>query len=275
MKYKSTAGMSIQNLNDIIAERFYEVAIEDDACGACEKVYNIYAMLSAKRAIEKFLMDCPKREQKNPNTEKIIFSYIYLKLAYLSQHAPLAAEEKLMKKENKIYNDKFFDDLNGLETIMKSNEGKYLGLDELLRNLLAEKGIESKLVYGLIKDETTGEMVRRDWMQVKLDGEWFNCDIVNDASFIAKNLIAPTFLKSNKDYLNQISQVSEFSPNIEEDANKSITDETQEALFRVYRVDVLREMFLKDDGKKKKQSWFKKLSSLVESIAKPQRGEEE
>ena len=87
MKYESTAGISIETINDLIAENcVYEITIQDDKNYPQGNTYDIFVLLSIKRQMEKFLKGCPYKDFRNPNTEKEVFAYIYTKLAYLFYH---------------------------------------------------------------------------------------------------------------------------------------------------------------------------------------------
>lgn len=273
MKYESTARLSLEAINDLIAENYiYDITIQDPNNYPEGKTYDIFALLSVKRAIIKFLEGCPYREAGNPNTEKEIFAYIYTKLAYWATYDELASEVIDYKPEFKaLYAADYLKSASGLEGVMIGRNGVCSSFAESLRNLLAERGIEAKYVTGWTKGEN-GENNRAGhaWNQVKLDGEWYNCDITCDRKFILEGLVAPKFLKSNADFSNYYRYPSGRNVKIEK-ATKSISSQGQDYLIGKFQSQIVSEMFPKDDEKKKRKKGF--LESISEKL-KSRKGSE-
>ena len=276
MKYKSTADITIDYLNDLIAEnQFCDITIQDPKNYPKGKTYDLFAMLAIKKAMENFLRGCPRRNANDPDTEKDIFAYIYIKLAYWANYDYLAREINSSKSKIKnLYAGDFLNDVSGLEGIMVSKSGVCSGFAETLRNLLAEQGIEAKYISGYTKRDENGDRVGHAWNQVKLDGRWFNCDITTDRSFITQDLIAPMFLKSNYEFSNYLKFSSDISTKIEA-ATKSLSNQSQEILIRRHKSKIVEELFPKDDGRiSKKNGFIRKLSERLSEMRRSQRGEE-
>ena len=168
------------------------------------------------------------------------------------------------EKDRSIYVDDFVENFSKLEEFMLSGEEIDFNLAEVLRNLLAEKRIESRCVSGLKKDEETGEIVSHSWNQVKLNGTWFNCDISIDKDFLVQELAAPMFLKSNQEFSNYIDYPLNIKPQIEMETC-SLDNKYQEVLFNKYREKIINEIFPESNGKKqKKESLTKKILRMFQ-----------
>ena len=276
MKYESTARISIETINDLIAENYvYDITIQDPKNYPEGKKYDIFILLSVKRAIEKFLKGCPYREPNNPNTEKEIFTYIYTKLAYWANYDELAREINHYTPEFKsLYARDFLDSASGLDGIMVGKSGVCSGFAETLRNLLAERGIEAKYVTGWTKGKNgEGDRTGHAWNQVRLDGEWYNCDITCDRKFILEGLTAPKFLKSNAEFSNYFNYPSGRNVSVEK-ATKSISAQTQSILIGKFQPQIINEMNPKeDDRKKKKKGFLKTISEKLKARKGSERGD--
>lgn len=273
MKYESTARISLETINDLIAENcVYDITIQDPKNYPEGKTYDIFSLLSIKRAIGKFLEGCPYRESSNPNTEKEIFAYIYTKLAYWATYDDLAREINHYTPEFKaLYATDYMKSASGLEGVMVGKSGICSGFAETLRNLLAERGIESKYVSGWTKGNGDGgNRTGHAWNQVRLDGEWYNCDITCDRKFILEGLVAPKFLKSNSEFSNYYRYPDGNNVSIEK-ATKSISSQGQSYLIGRYQSQIIDELSPKEDEKKKKKKGF--LKSISEKL-KARKGSE-
>lgn len=276
MKFESTARISMETLNDIIAEnRIFEITIQDPENYPVAKTYDVFKMLTIKRAIKEFLKGCPERNSNDPNTEKKIFSYIYTKLAYFAEYDDVARDvsraDPMMK--GSLETD-YLESSSGLEGVFVGRRALCSGFAEALRNLLAEKGIQSKYITGWANNYNgSGKKVGHAWNQVKLDGEWFNCDITCDRSFIIQDLVAPKFLKSGVDFSNYYKYPEGSLDRIEK-TPKSISNETQRALIHNYRSRVIDELYPKeDDNKSKKKGFIKTIFSKLKSNRGSERGD--
>ena len=276
MKYESTAGISIETINDLIAENcVYEITIQDEKNYPQGNTYDIFVLLSIKRQMEKFLKGCPYKDFRNPNTEKEIFAYIYTKLAYWASYDDLARDVNSYKPEFKtLYASDYLQSASNLEGVMIGKSGLCSGFAETLRNLLAERGIESKFVSGWKKEEKgSGDSVGHAWNQVKLDGQWYNCDITCDRKFITQGLIAPKFLKSNSEFSNYYKYPERISANIEK-TGSSVSAQIQGNLISKFHSQIIEELSPKDDDKKKKRKGFlKSISEKLKSLKGSEKGD--
>lgn len=253
MKIYSTAEISIETLNDMIADnREYDVTIEPSKDYLYTNKYDVFDMLAIKREMKKFLSGCPSRDPNNPHSEKEIFTYIYSKLAHMVEYDDLARDIKSdASKEFLLYSSEYLKNSSNLKGAMCNHCALCSGFAEALRNLLSEKGIEAKYMSGKKKPvEGVKDQKAHAWNQVKLDGEWYNCDVTNDREFIVQGLVAPNFLKSNYEFSPYSTYSVGISPKIEP-ATKSISNERQEMLMRKYRNQILSELYPEDENKKK------------------------
>lgn len=256
MKIKTTADISIEFLNDMIAEnRIFDITIQDSVNYPVGKKYDVIEMLNIKREIQKFLEGCPERDPNNPNSEKEIFTYIYTKLAYLVEYDDLARDIKTdASKSFLMYSMDYLQDSAGLKGAMCKRYALCSGFAEALRNLLAEKGIEAKYMSGRKKVVNNSlDEKGHAWNQVRLDGVWYNCDVTFDRSYIISGNEngAPCFLKSNYEFANYSKYPVDLSPKIE-GATKSVSLEEQSQLINFYREVILAEIYKATlEGKKK------------------------
>lgn len=244
MKIQSTAEISLETLNDFIADNnLYEITIQDAKNYPRGKTYDIFALLSIKRKMLEFLQGCPQYDPHNPNTEKEIFAYIYTKLALTVEYDDLAKEvNHATPTFKKFYAADYLDQASGLDSAMISERALCSGYAETLRNLLAEKGIEAKYISGTSTPVANSPEIRSHaWNQVKLDGEWFNCDVTHDRNFIKDGLIAPNFLKSNAHFKNYTSY-SLYDRSRIEPAKRTISNNEQDALIGRYYDRILKEI---------------------------------
>ena len=150
------------------------------------------------------------------------FTYIYValskKLCYDEEASELASRH-LAGHEREMANDFVIDPANNISCLAR---GKALcgGYARTLAALLETVGIEAEVV------RMAGVHA---WNQVKINGEWYNCDLTNDSDFIAEGLACPHFLKSNSDDCNYTKRypTTDFA-----ECDKSIPEDVQESLIK-------------------------------------------
>ena len=279
MKIKSTAEISIETLNDAIADNMeFDIIVQDNQNYPYGKKYNIFDMLRIKKEMQKFLSGCPAKDPNNPNSEKEIFAYIYTKLAYMVEYDELARDiRRDASKSFILYSRDYLQNASSLVGAMCEQSALCSGFAEALRNLLAEKGIEAKYVSG--KKKSIGEnnnSVSHAWNQVKLDGEWYNCDITHDRKYIiTEKEELPCFLKSNHKFPNYLNYPLDITPRIEA-ATKNVSQVEQIQLINRYRRQVLNELNPVEDSNGKLgfvKSLLKKLGLKKESEPEEQQFE--
>lgn len=275
MKITSTARLSLEDFNDLIAEnRVYEITIQDPENYPKGKTYELFNLLTIKRAIVEFLKNCPQRDPHNPNTEKEIFSYIYTKLALTVEYDDLARDVNHADPNfKKLYATDYLDSASGLDSALLSKVALCSGFAETLRNLLAEKGIEAKYMSGMARP-TAGvtHTPSHAWNQVKLDGEWFNCDVTHDREFIKQGLVAPNFLKSNAHFSNYTAYPISISGKIEP-ATRSISNAEQHILLNKHYGQILDELKPEPDKAKKQPGFFRSILAKLHIIKSSQPGD--
>ena len=275
MIIESTAKISIETINDLIAEcRVFDLTIKDEENYPKGKTYDIFVLLSIKRRFQEFLKGCPDRNPNNPNSEKEIFSYIYTKLAHYATYDEVARDANQSNAAFRAYASDYLDGASGIDGVMIGRCGLCSGFAETLRNLLAEKGIKAKYVTGWKKNADGSPSTHgHAWNQVKLDGEWFNCDITVDRRFIVEGLVAPNFLKSNHDFVNYLRYPTNLSTTLEK-ATRSLTNNEQSALINNYHTRVVQELAEQDEkNKPKKKGFFKSISEKLKAKKISQRGD--
>lgn len=279
MIIKSTADISIESLNDLIAqENIFYITIKDEENYPVGRKYDIFELLSIKRIMQDFLKGCPAYDKNNPDSEKEIFSYIYVKLAYWAEYDKLAHEIKNSKGTFKKFVSDYLDEAAGLEGFWLGGAALSTGFAETLRNLLAEKGIEAKFMYGTCRNEY-GEKVGHTWNQVNLGGEWFNCDVLNDKRYIVDNMIeegeaSPYFLRANYDFSHYKKYFIMPPPKIEK-GRRSLSDDEQRMLIMKYKEIVLDEIALNEEKtRNKKKGFFKSIAEKLKRTKPTELGEE-
>lgn len=252
MEIQSTAEISIETLNDMIADNHeFDVTMIPSSNYPYKKKYDVFEMLRIKREMQKFLDGCPYRDPNNPASDIEIFAYIYIKLAHMVEYDDLARDIKTKASDVfKMYSSDYVSESASLKGPMCNHYAICSGFAEALRNLLAEKGIEAKYMSGKTKpQEGSNEQKAHAWNQVKLSGLWYNCDITCDRSFIVQGLVAPNFLKSNYEFLPYSKYTVGVSPKIEV-SKRSLSVESQEGLMRRYKDQILSELFPPEEKKK-------------------------
>ena len=278
MEITSTAKISIETLNDMIANNLdKKITIKDNETYPISKgrEYDFFTFLTIKRAINEFLKGCPSRNPTDPDSEKKIFTYIYIKLAYYAKFDKFAKEIGASSEEFKAIYD-VYDYLNkasGLDGVFISQEALPSGFVEALRNLLAEKGIKSKFILGIVDKNNSGDATPYAWNQVKLDGEWYNCDIVGDRAFILQGLNLPGFLKSTYDFSNILHRYTYDHGVKSERCRVSLSQQEQDSLISHYQSVVEQEYAEKNNIQTpRKESFIDKILKKLK-IGISQKGE--
>lgn len=236
-KINSTADITLEELEQLKTQGVSYIVVEDSK----RSRYPIETFIKIKKAITDYLKNVPHPDPSDPDAQKKVFSYIYTKMAHTVKYDETACRYSSMAGYYREMTEDYVAAASNLENAMLCGLAICAGYAETLRNLLAECGINSKVISG-------GKVHRGDpgngshaWNQVQLDGVWYHCDITNDADFILEGLPAPHFLKSTKD----CTRVETYPPkpgiNLEE-TGKSIGDDQQYELIEESRKIVTDEM---------------------------------
>ena len=142
---------------------------------------------------------------------------------------------------DKEMTEHYIEEASNLEGAMLHGSAICAGYSETLRNLLAEVGIEAKVISGGQEHRGDPGNGSHAWNQVKLDDVWYHCDITNDADYILEGLAAPHFLKSTED----CTRVKKYPPKTGvtlEETGESISEEEQYKLIEEARETVVAEL---------------------------------
>lgn len=151
--------------------------------------YDIETYKKCRETIDKIINDIDIKKYKDmPDREKIIFGKVAKKLAHITY------DKESWRKGIRYVT------CRNLEGGLLNNTCVCVGYSEIIRNILACCGIESKLVIG----------GAHCWNQVKLDGDWYNVDYTFDQPNIAKGKKTKYMLKSDKDFKGHSKMISGF-----------------------------------------------------------------
>lgn len=276
MKIKSTAELSVEDIEKMISDGYYgEIEIDDpnSSYNAINR-YPLSKFLEIKKEIVNFLKDMPKFDESEPDREKKIFTYIYTKMSYLITYDYLAADATNDRHHPQA--EILVDKASNLEGAMLHKKTICSGYSETLRNLLAECGIESIVVSGGAKtyaDRTPDYEGSHAWNQVFLDGTWYHCDITNDADFIKEGLEAIHFLKSDAD-CTRLKKYPPKEPEKFKTCPESISSEKQFELISEARPKILEELAPKEKPETKKPGFFESILKKLHLIKSSQKGAE-
>lgn len=141
-------------------------------------LYSIEEYKACRRVAEEILKGVPENNNKN---EFEIFSEIYIKLAHLIKFDDYAS--------NTRNNEKVFTSSNLIGGLLQG-EAVCAGYAEILRNLLALRGIECRNVRSK----------EHSFNQVKINGKWYYCDLTWDRDFLLKEKKLKWCLLSKKSF---------------------------------------------------------------------------
>lgn len=238
--------MKIDNLSDITIEQLQEaqnsinpenVTIAGTEYGREEFTYTISEAIQIKKAIQELIDSIPQSIKEN---KKEAFAYVYVLLGF-------------MLEDNKYHEELFFvsgyyldraedagvifdmtssNDLTGILTKSTLWHGKNLILEEVAKGL----GLEAKTIYGgaCFFDRSKPFW---SWLQVKIDGIWYNCDLQRDQPFLKSGVKLPHFLKSDADY----KKMYDYRYKKPETCTVSVSDEEQERLITPIREKIVKE----------------------------------
>lgn len=140
--------------------------------------YNVEKYIECRKAINKIINNIEVDKPKDtPDYEKRIFGKVLKELSIITYD-----HEAFRKGKRKI-------ESRNLEGLL-SGKTICVGYSEIIRNILACYGIESKLIGG----------GAHCWNQVKLDNDWYNCDFTFDQPRVARNCNTKYLLKSDKGF---------------------------------------------------------------------------
>ena len=236
--FKNTSEVSLEQLKAMQESGTLYITISDPETTPNSETYSINDFIKIKQKINEYTSGIPDIPETDPNREKKIFTYLYMKMAQNIKYDERASIACDLTGYDRDAADWIITSASNLTGGLFYGKSLCAGYSEILRNLMAEAGITAKFINGgaLTRGEGTGSHA---WNQVLLDGKYYNCDITNDADFLLEGLKAPYFLKSNDDFgegkKHRYTKFPAKNPHLVEDAKESVSDELQEQLIEEQR----------------------------------------
>lgn len=159
--------------------------------------YSLDTMIALKKKITE-IINPVKDKYNGPDKEKKIFTYLYTKLAYHIDYDERASESCSLSGYDYDASEHLRTKASNLVGGLLNRKSICSGYSEILRNILAEVGIDCLYISGRNGIGRTGGS--HAWNQVKLDGKWYNVDLTNDRDKIVEGRECKHFLKSNKNF---------------------------------------------------------------------------
>ena len=249
---KNTGKISLQELYELKQKGIRQIKIEDKSIN---EIYDIDTFILIKKKLLEYIQNIPNISDDDPNKEKKIFTYLYIKIAQNIIYDEEATEFAGYVGYARDMTENRVSEANNLIGGLLNGMSICKGYSEILRNLLSEVGINAIVICGGSKTMREGTESHA-WNQVYLDGKWHNCDITNDVDFIKAGLKLPHFLKSNKDFgkddKHRYTKYSPKNPEIVQLADTTISDEQQEELIEEQRKNIMNEISIDENSNEKK-----------------------
>ena len=182
-------------------------------------IYGLYTKekyIKILENIDKRFGDIEPAIQGDKESEMKTFLDVYSRMAQIpyDEYATLeeGKEDKLLQITSR-----------NLEGGLLDNKCVCRGYAEILRNVLAQKGIESKMIGGQNPENGSGHA----WNQIKIGNQWFNTDLTWDRDDIIEKAnqgerIGPEVLKTDDEFDHK--EYSQYRLGKEEKCNVSITE---------------------------------------------------
>ncbi|MBR6252996.1 MAG: hypothetical protein IKR04_04065 [Clostridia bacterium] len=220
--------INIKNVTELSAEKLREYAkivkikgiqiVDPKAQGLCQETnvpYDVNTYLKCREKIDEIVDEVnPQKHEHTPDRDKRIFGAIIKKLSTITY-------DKVAFRKG-LTSGRFVSSKN-LEGGLLEGTCVCVGYSEIIRNILACCDIESKLFSG------GGHC----WLQVKLDGKWYNADFTFDQPKVLKGKKPKYLLKSDKDFKSHRRMI--------EDYKKTKRGMKEEIIAKVYKEDELEE----------------------------------
>jgi hypothetical protein len=218
-----TSALNLEELKELKDKGIDTIVVPFDE-------YSVDEFIQIKEIIEDIKSAIPSNEELS--SEKKIFSCIYLALTKLLDY-DRAAEIGI------AFNDdvKKYEESTNLKALL-NRCALSKGYAEILRNILGEYNIKS-IVVEAKDNHIKEEGFTNCWNQVKLDGVWYNCDLCLDSMYLDTGIIAPMFLKSDKDLIQY--DIESVSGNLNK-CCESIDDKTQDILIKEAKIALKKKL---------------------------------
>ena len=274
MVIKSTADLSIEELEKIMnSTELVRFFMKDEEHYPVGHSYDVSTLYAIKLAITEFLKGCPDRDESNPNTEKEMATYIYVKLAHMVEQDNLVKDIAKSSKNFIHYASDFTRNSKGIAGAMLTGYAHDYGFAETLRNLLEEVGIEAFYIEAKpLLDEYGKRGARHAWVQAIVDGKRYNFDVARDAKFILEEGTAPKLFTSNQDSQNFSKYPLEHISKIVK-ADNSLPEQQKQKLLDKFIPQVQQEI-IQSYQKEGKTGWLARLRNRVFGETPSERGNE-
>ena len=195
---ENASELAFEEINQMIEQanlKFVKITPkENENSSYSHHIYEVKEYQKSREILDKILEGLDKNE---PDKAKL-FAEIYKRLAFHMKYDHDAIEDTKLKEERKVISRNL---VGGLV------EGKCVcaGYAEILRNACEIMGIEARYVESkenLTIDEN-GEIdgMAHAYVQVKIDGVWYNSDLTWDRDNIVNGKLPEYFLKSDIDFV--------------------------------------------------------------------------
>lgn len=266
--FKNTSEVSIEELRTLQQSGVSQITISDPETTPNSETYSIGNFIQIKREMNKYTSGIPDIPETDPNREKKIFTYLYMKMAQNIKYDERASEACGLTGYYRDAADWLITSASNLEGGLLRGSAICAGYSEILRNLMAEAGIKAKVISGGAKTRTDRTSYgSHAWNQVCLDGVYYSCDLTNDADFLLECAKPPYFLKSNEQLgegeKNRFFRYPPKYPNMVEDATESISDELQEQLINEQRQILESQKEKETNTPQNKTSFMSKLKDFL------------
>lgn len=210
---KNASELSVEELEQLQSElNIKYVSFRDDGqrlTNVQQTPYNVESYKKCREEIDKLLEDVGfKKYENNPNREKYIFGEVIKKLTIIRyDHLCAYKEEELKENPNKFTLEEK-KEIERRKIISRNLEGGLLGnrlsvcagYAEIVRNVFACCGIETRYIVGFEKDKSGKVIAVHAWNKIKLDGKWYNIDVTNSIDDIIEEKEPRYLLKSDNDF---------------------------------------------------------------------------
>ena len=205
----------------------------------CSEFYSVSDIKKIIKVCHEYLKDIDLNQN-----EKDILSQIYIKLGISISYRKNTSI--IYQKENDLASKNLM--------ILINQEGECLGYALSLKFLLDIVGIESIVIIS----KKNGENTSHAYNQIKIDDEWYFCDITNDSDKI-KNKQTPRYcLNSRSNFEDSLHhQANNYSEEHETSKNypdvKSLFDENYSKMFNKNLKAYLEHLFIQNSNNSKRR----------------------
>ena len=200
LNIRNASELSVEKLNLLTGKvKIKSIQIIDiknqSLCQETCLPYDVETYKKCRTKIDEIVGSIDFDKYKNmPDREKFIFGEMIRKISYITY-------DKATYRQG-VKSSKYLTCRNLIGGLLEET-CVCLGYSEIIRNILACCGIESKIIAG------DGHC----WNQVKLDGKWYNIDFTFDQPRIFRGKSPKFMLKSDKDFKGHSKMILDYIRN--------------------------------------------------------------